>query len=116
MFNALKEIEIVRVCDGRQRPDVDRTAAEEPLEVRLHGRPFAVIMRTPGADLTLTAGFLLAERVLTSADDLATIEHCREQPRPATRAGILIPRTSSTSRWPADLRRDSNRRWPTGAR
>lgn len=82
MFDALKEIEIVRVHDGRQRPAVDRTAAEEPLEVRLHGRPFAVIMRTPGADLALTAGFLLAERVLKSADDLATIEHCREQPAP----------------------------------
>jgi FdhD protein len=36
-------------------------------------------MRTPGADLALTAGFLLAERVLKNADDLATIEHCREQ-------------------------------------
>lgn len=82
MFDALTEIEIVRVRDGRQCPDVDRIAAEEPLEVRLHGRPFAVLMRTPGADLTLTAGFLLAERVLTSADDLATIEHCREQPAP----------------------------------
>jgi FdhD protein len=82
MFEALKEIEIVRVRDRRQRPDVDRVAAEEPLEVRLHGRPFAVIMRTPGADLALTAGFLLAERVLKSADDLATIEHCREQPTP----------------------------------
>jgi FdhD protein len=82
MFDALKEIDIVRVHDGRRRPDVDRTAAEEPLEVRLHGRPFAVIMRTPGADLALTAGFLLAERVLKSADDLATIEHCREPPTP----------------------------------
>jgi FdhD protein len=82
MFDALKEIEIVRVEDGRQRPGVDRTAAEEPLEVRLHGRPFAVIMRTPGADVALTAGFLLAERVLKSADDLATIEHCRAQPAP----------------------------------
>jgi len=82
MFDTLKEIEIVRVQDGRQRPDVDRTAAEEPLEIRLHGRPFAVIMRTPGADVALTAGFLLAERVLRSADDLATIEHCRERPTP----------------------------------
>ena len=84
MVDALKEIEIVRVHDGRQRHDVDRAAAEEPLEVRLHGRPFAVIMRTPGADVALTAGFLLAERVLKSADDLATIEHCREQPAPGS--------------------------------
>ena len=54
----------------------DRVATEEPLEVRLHGRPFAVIMRTPGADAALAAGFLLSERVLTSAADLGTIAYC----------------------------------------
>src|SRR5438045_5517495 len=35
-----------------------------------------MIMRTPGADVDLTAGFLLAERVVTTADDVTTIEHC----------------------------------------
>src|SRR5262245_21079511 len=38
-------------------------------------------MRTPGADRELTAGFLLSERVLKSADDLGTIEHCRDAAR-----------------------------------
>lgn len=82
MLDGLKQVDIVRVCDGDRRADVDRAAAEEPLEVRLHGRPFAVIMRTPGADLALTAGFLLAERVLKSADDLVTIAYCRDPVRP----------------------------------
>lgn len=54
----------------------DRAAVEEPLEIRLHGRPFSVTMRTPGADRELAAGFLLAERVLRTADDLGTIEYC----------------------------------------
>jgi FdhD protein len=44
------------------RAAVDRVAVEEPLEVRVHGHPFAVIMRTPGADRELAAGFLFAER------------------------------------------------------
>jgi FdhD protein len=60
-------------------------AVEEPLEVRLHGRSFAVIMRTPGADRELAAGFLLAERVVRTSDDLGTIEHCTDhstQPGP----------------------------------
>ncbi len=57
---------------------MDCVAAEEPLEVRLHGRSFAVIMRTPGADRELAAGFLFAERVLTGADDLGTIEYCTD--------------------------------------
>src|SRR5256885_12038697 len=60
---------------------MDHAATEEPLEIRLHGRPFAVIMRTPGADRELAAGFLLAERVIRSADDLGTIEHCRNRQR-----------------------------------
>lgn len=50
------------------RPDV--TAAEEPMEVRIDGEPFAVIMRTPGADHDLVAGFLFAERVIRSVADI----------------------------------------------
>ena len=42
----------------------DLAAVEEPLEVRLHGQPFAVIMRTPGDDRALAAGFLLSEGVV----------------------------------------------------
>jgi FdhD protein len=60
-----RAVPIVRVQEGSYAKDVDRAATEEPLEVRLHGRPFAVIMRTPGAD-----------RVITGTDDLGTIEHC----------------------------------------
>src|SRR5690242_15846134 len=72
-------VEIVRVRAGSREAAVDRAATEEPLEIRLHGRPFAVIMRTPGADLELAAGFLLAERVIRTADDLGAIEHCRDE-------------------------------------
>jgi FdhD protein len=68
----------MRVRAGTREADADCVAAEEPLEVRLHGRPFAVIMRTPGSDRELAAGFLLAERVLRTADDLGTIEHCTD--------------------------------------
>jgi FdhD protein len=68
----------VRVRDGNRASEVDRLAAEEPLEVRLHDEAFAVIMRTPGSDIELTAGFLFSERVLHGADDVATITHCRD--------------------------------------
>jgi FdhD protein len=60
----------------------DIAAVEEPLEVRLHGKPFAVIMRTPGSDRALAAGFLLAEDVIRSADDIGAVEHCRHPDRP----------------------------------
>jgi FdhD protein len=75
---SFRSVDIIRVSGAEQRPTVDRAATEEPLEVRLHDRPFAVIMRTPGADRELAAGFLLSERVLRTADDLGTIAHCTD--------------------------------------
>jgi FdhD protein len=48
------------------------------MEVRVNGASFAVIMRTPGADRDLAAGFLLAEDVIRDAHELATIEYCQD--------------------------------------
>ena len=47
------------------------------MEVRVNGASFAVIMRTPGADRDLAAGFLLAEDVIRNADEVGTIEYCQ---------------------------------------
>jgi FdhD protein len=76
--DSFRGVKITRVSDGVWSVDVDRAATEEPLEIRLHDRPFAVVMRTPGADRELAAGFLLSERVLRTPDDLGTIAHCTD--------------------------------------
>jgi FdhD protein len=78
MDDMVRSFEVVRVRSGTRDTELDRAVTEEPLEIRLHRRPFAVVMRTPGADRELAAGFLLSERVIHSADDLGTIEHCRD--------------------------------------
>ncbi len=54
----------------------DVVATEEPLEIRVEGRPLAVVMRTPGHDRELAAGFLLTEGVIKSAKDLFDITMC----------------------------------------
>jgi len=54
--SAFREIDLVRVEHGEAAPAVDRLAVEAPLEVRLEGESFAVIMRTPGADEDLPVG------------------------------------------------------------
>ncbi len=54
----------------------DVVATEEPLEIRVEGRPLAVVMRTPGHDRELAAGFLLTEGVIKSARDLFDITLC----------------------------------------
>jgi FdhD protein len=75
---ALASVEVVRVRGASRTADRDCAAVEEPLEVRLHGRPFAVIMRTPGADRELALGFLLAERVIRGSDDVGAVAHCTD--------------------------------------
>jgi len=75
---SFRAVDVTRVRGTEQSRAADCAAAEEPLEVRLHGRPFAVVMRTPGADRELAAGFLFSERVLTGADELGTIEYCTD--------------------------------------
>jgi FdhD protein len=88
--DAQQQVEIVRVRTGTRTRDRDRAATEEPLEIRIHDRPFAVIMRTPGADRELAAGFLLAERVLRSNDDLGTIAHCTDRDAGGIRAENVV--------------------------
>lgn len=50
---------------------------EEPLEIRVNGRPITVTMRTPGSDIELAQGFLLTEGVIARRDDVRTVRYCR---------------------------------------
>jgi len=57
-------------------PVSDDVAVEEPLEIRVSGEPVAVTMRTPGDDSRLAVGFLFAEGLLRSIDDVGSVSHC----------------------------------------
>ena len=81
-FSPFRRVRVTRFGRRAGAPAEDLAATEEPLEVRLHGKSFAVIMRTPGADRELAAGFLLAEGVIHSHDDLGAVEHCRHPDHP----------------------------------
>jgi FdhD protein len=71
--NLVRPVRVVHVSPHGASNRADVAATEEPMEVRIDGEPFAVIMRTPGADRELTAGFLFAERVILSAADILSI-------------------------------------------
>ena len=73
---AIRELRILRLVGAAGHEADDRVAVEEPLEVRVNGAPFAVIMRTPGRDIPLAAGFLLAEDVVRHVDEVAAVEQC----------------------------------------
>lgn len=57
-----------------ERPDT--LVVEEPLEVRVGGRPLAVTMRTPGHDMELAAGFLLSEGVVSRRAHVVAQRYC----------------------------------------
>ncbi|MFC4904754.1 formate dehydrogenase accessory sulfurtransferase FdhD [Kocuria oceani] len=59
--------------DGGGRADT--LAGEEPLEIRLHGSPFTVTMRTPGHDFDLVAGFLVSEGVVRAPSELVQMDY-----------------------------------------
>jgi len=74
-FCQVKETAIRRINNGMESPDTDLLAAEEPLEIRIEGHSVAVVMRTPGDDHELAAGFLVTEGLLKNADDVVDIRH-----------------------------------------
>ena len=69
---------VVRLTAGspQRSSRIDSLAVEEPLELRIDGRTLAVTMRTPGHDIELVAGFLLAEGVVGSAADISAMRYC----------------------------------------
>ncbi|MEU5271314.1 formate dehydrogenase accessory sulfurtransferase FdhD [Streptomyces hygroscopicus] len=67
---------VIRIRDGAVSTRPDTLVTEEPLEIRLNGKPLAITMRTPGDDFALAAGFLVSEGVLGRADELANIVYC----------------------------------------
>jgi FdhD protein len=66
---------VARINGSDQTGD-DRVAVEEPLEIRVAGDPVCITMRTPGDDRELALGFLFAEGVIRSIDDVGSVAHC----------------------------------------
>lgn len=72
---------VVEVSGGEQRRRPDSLVTEEPLEIRLSwpGHPaarVAVVMRTPGADFDLAAGFLVSEGVIGLDQPPRAVAYC----------------------------------------
>jgi len=64
------ELGMGAVGEGGVRVD-DQLAGEEPLEIRIGGKPLTVMMRTPGHERELALGFLFGEGIIRSVADVA---------------------------------------------
>jgi len=59
-------LRIRRFAAGQWTDAPDAVVTEEPLQLLLDGKPLAVVMRTPGADIELAMGLLFAEGIIRS--------------------------------------------------
>jgi FdhD protein len=76
-------VRTLAVGGGVRAERADVLAAEEPMEVRVHGRgqvavPVAVTMRTPGGDFELAAGFLFTEGLIDGRDEVRRVSYCED--------------------------------------
>ncbi len=71
------EREIYRYRRGAEREDTaDRIVVELPLEINVNGAPLVALMRMPGMDKELAAGFCLTENVIARASQIKLLRHC----------------------------------------
>ena len=73
-MEASQTISLTHCQPEGHREILDQVAVEEPLEIRLDGHPVAVVMRTPGHDEELAAGFLVTEGIISKVTELRKIE------------------------------------------
>ncbi|HEU0040438.1 MAG TPA: formate dehydrogenase accessory sulfurtransferase FdhD [Verrucomicrobiae bacterium] len=71
----VREVAMRRMNGSAGGEERDFLAAEEPLEIRVEDHSIAVVMRTPGEDRELAAGFLVTEGLVRAAGDLVDIRH-----------------------------------------
>jgi FdhD protein len=79
----VREVAMQRMNGDALSQDRDFLAAEEPLEIRVEGHNIAIVMRTPGEDRELAAGFLVTEGLVHTAGDVVDIKYQNHCPFPA---------------------------------
>ena len=91
---------IERFAAGRRVVVEDELSVEEPLLVKINGKPLATLMRTPGDDVALVTGFLYSEGLIARPGDIASIiptEHPTSQEMDVQLSGGMPGPTAARS-------------------
>ncbi|MGQ9689295.1 MAG: formate dehydrogenase accessory sulfurtransferase FdhD [Desulfobaccales bacterium] len=67
------ELSVRRWRQGRLEQGPDRIVVEEPLEIRLAGEPYQVLMRLPGLEKELALGFLHTEGIIRTLAEVTAV-------------------------------------------
>jgi FdhD protein len=74
-----KKVTVIHSKNNEQAFQQHSLVIEEPLSIRIEGKPYSVVMRTPGDEIAHVAGFCLAEGLIDSPEDIVTIGFCTEE-------------------------------------
>jgi FdhD protein len=104
MIEPLATWSIRRYRGGQAQEVQDRVVVEEPLEIRLAGEPFQVLMRLPGMEKELALGFLFTEGIVQDLSEVITMHFCGSGTDP-----LLPPNVVDVHLTPAALDRRGRR-------
>ena len=74
--NRTKSHTVLHCKEDRCESPNEELIGEEPLLVRVQGRAYSVVMRTPGEEIFHAAGFCLAEGLVDRPKDFETLGYC----------------------------------------
>ncbi|WP_022797700.1 formate dehydrogenase accessory sulfurtransferase FdhD [Thermus islandicus] len=87
-------VQVARLEGGGWREVLDEVAVEAPLELRLRYReevaPLGVILRTPGQDVELAAGFLYTEGLVRDPKEILAMAPCTDGSLPPEERGNVL--------------------------
>jgi len=98
MTETIKEFPVWRYRDGRVEASHDVVAVEEPLEIRLSGEPFQVLMRLPGWEKELALGFLFTEGIVRDLAEVITVHFCGTATDPLLPPNVVDVSLTDTAR------------------
>ncbi len=71
---------VEQVRSGKAATITDEVVVEGPMEIRLGGVPLVVLMRTPGEDEDLAAGFAITEGIVLGIEEIAAVRPVEGDP------------------------------------
>lgn len=75
-MEAFQEHPVIHWDETSRGSSTHTLIGEEPLSIRIQGKPYSVIMRTPGDEVAHVAGFCLGEGIADDPDDISAIAFC----------------------------------------
>jgi FdhD protein len=98
MTEPTSKFPIRRYRRGKVEELQDLVAVEEPLEIRIAGEPFQVLMRLPGYEKELALGFLHTEGIIAGLSEVITLHFCGTATDPVLAPNVVDVQLTDAAR------------------